>query len=87
MKTILTAAAAAALLAAPALAQTQSSQTAYEQQIRAIYQQIEQLPGAGAGSHEREQLEWQAMAIKAEAYRNGVMVQVPPQAEAAASAR
>ena len=87
MKTILTAAAAAALLAAPALAQTPSTQTAYEQQIRAIYQQIDSLPGAGTGSHEREALEWQAQIIKAEAHRNGVLVQVPPQVEATAQAR
>ena len=83
MKIILTAA-AVALLAAPALAQAPSAQTAYEQQIRAIYAQIDALAN---GQKESVDLVHQAMAVKAEAYRHGVIVQVPPQPEATAQAR
>ena len=84
MKTILTAAAAAALLAAPALAQAPSAQAAYEQQIRAIYAQIEALPN---GQKEAYDLMQQAMVVKAEAYRNGIIVEVPPRPEATAQAK
>lgn len=83
MKTVLTAAVAAALLAAPALAQAPSTQTAYEQQIRAIYAQLDALPGSSA--HQRQDLLQQAMTVKAEAHRNGVMVEVPPKPEATAA--
>jgi hypothetical protein len=76
----LTAAAAAALLAAPAFAQAPS---AYEQQIRAIYAQIDQLPGSSG--HQRQDLLQQAMAVKAEAYRNGVILETPPKPEATAA--
>ena len=83
MKIILTAA-VAALIAAPALAQTPSTQTAYDQQIRAIFAQIDSLAN---GQKESVDLLHQAMAVKAEAYRHGVIVQVPPQPEATAQAR
>jgi Ni/Co efflux regulator RcnB len=83
VKKILTAAAAAALLAAPALAQTPSAQTSYDQQIRAIYAQIDSMPN---GQKETVDLLHQAMVVKAEAYRHGVMVEVPPRPESTATA-
>jgi hypothetical protein len=83
VKKILTAAAAVALLAAPALAQTPSAQTSYDQQIRAIYAQIDSMPN---GQKETVDLLHQAMVVKAEAYRHGVMVEVPPQPESTATA-
>ena len=83
MKKILTASAAVALLAAPALAQAPSAQTAYEQQIRAIYQQLDALPGSSA--HQRQDLLQQAMAVKAEAFRHGIMIETPPKPEATAA--
>jgi hypothetical protein len=82
VKKILTAAAAAALLAVPAFAQTPSANP-YEQQIRTIYAQLDSLPGSSA--HQRQDLLQQAMAVKAEANRHGVTVDVPPKREAAAS--
>ena len=84
MKHILTAAAMAALLAAPALAQTPSAAAAnsYEQQIRAIYAEID----SGALPEKvRADLQLQAMVVKAEAYRHGIVVEVPPRPEATAA--
>jgi hypothetical protein len=82
VKKILTALAAAALLAAPALAQAPSANP-YEQQIRALYAELDTLPGSSA--HQRQDLLQQAMAVKAEAYRHGVTVDVPPKPDPTAA--
>ena len=82
MKHILTAAAMAALFAAPALAQMPSATgNPYEQQIRALYAEID---NGALPEKVRADLEWQAQAVKADAYRHGVIVQVPPSREATA---
>ena len=82
MKHILAAAAMAALFAAPALAQAPVANP-YDQQIRDIYANLD----SGTTEKQRVEMQWQAMVLKADAYRHGVEVQVPPQTIQTGAAR